>query len=178
MLKRKYNIRLAEDRDLPFLPKLEKRVAGIEPDNLLPRWMRGRTTLDMSDFLLARRNNTLWVAEHWDDLAGFALAMPLNGVPLLYEVSVLPEETRRGLDGALVDAVLRRAAEKGYQRLWTTTFGSLAGNNALYRQRGFMPVGEEGGTPKPVDLLLKKQHSRGLKDRVAMYKDLDIKGHA
>lgn len=177
MMKKIYRIRLAEDRDLPFLPELEARSAGLVPGNALPRWMRGKT-LGMSDFFQARRSGSLWVAECRRELVGFAMAVDFDELVLLYEVNVLPDKASRGLGGALVASVVRCALEKAHERLWAAAFGGLHWELNFYGSLGFKLMYGWGDIPKPVRELLDAENRSGLANRVAMYRDLRPVGHA
>ncbi|SOD60592.1 Ribosomal protein S18 acetylase RimI [Streptomyces zhaozhouensis] len=73
--------------------------------------------------------------------AGYGFVAP--DVPEL-TLGVLPDHRRRGLGAALLDAVLAMAGQRGVARL---SLSVEDGNPAvaLYRSRGFVPVGREGG---------------------------------
>jgi len=78
----------------------------------------------------------------------------------LISMWVAPEVRRRGVGGALVDAVIEWARSNGVTRLLL----DVADNNApaieLYTRKGFKPNGEVGTLPPPREFI--REHQREL----------------
>src|SRR5689334_19870467 len=100
-----YRIRLARERDLPFLPVIELAAAALLAGHAPVSVLNESTPqTHFHEALAARR---LWVAVLGDEPVGFAHVLLLpSGAPHLEEMDVHPSHGRRGLGRALVTAVL------------------------------------------------------------------------
>ncbi|WP_159939826.1 MULTISPECIES: GNAT family N-acetyltransferase [unclassified Nocardiopsis] len=68
---------------------------------------------------------------------GLAATVTVDGHPHLEQLAVCPEHGRRGVGGALLEAVCAEAAAAGHARLTLTTFRDLPWNGPWYAARGF-----------------------------------------
>jgi GNAT superfamily N-acetyltransferase len=71
---------------------------------------------------------------------GFALTEELGRVEWLCELSVHPDHGRRGIGGALVEAVARAARLRGCDRIGLSTFRAVPFNAPFYDRHGFTEV--------------------------------------
>ncbi len=167
-----YAIRLAERRDLPLLPELERRAGcrfeGVVdlvgmPDDVSPldeleeAWQAGRVWVAVGERGAEPGGNpTPQVSvphgegrsEPGGELAGFAYAAVIDECCHLEEVSVLPEHGRLGIGTALVGAVREHAARAGLRGVTLTTFRDVPWNAPFYRRLGFQDLAAEDLTPR------------------------------
>lgn len=68
---------------------------------------------------------------------GLASTVTLDGATHLEQLAVHPDHGRRGIGGALLEAVCAEAAEEGRARVTLTTFRDLPWNGPWYERRGF-----------------------------------------
>lgn len=94
----------------------------LPPDD--PRWM------------LAHAEHVL-VAEVAGRVEGLAATVTLDGATHLEQLAVHPDQGRRGVGGALLEAVCAQALERGHERVTLTTFRDLPWNGPWYERRGF-----------------------------------------
>lgn len=110
------------------------------------RWGEAWTRRQLSDALMLPHTALLLVGEDGQapadgtPAAGFALSKSIAGEIELLLIAVRPEHRRTGLGGALLDSLIAGAEADGAESI----FLEMRENNpalALYRQRGFIPVG-------------------------------------
>ncbi|MFE6450802.1 MULTISPECIES: GNAT family N-acetyltransferase [Nocardiopsis] len=79
-------------------------------------------------------------------VVGLAATVTVDGRPHLEQLAVHPDHGRRGIGGALLEAVCAEAAAAGHTRLTLTTFRDLPWNGPWYADRGFsvLPRAEWG----------------------------------
>ncbi|QUX27994.1 GNAT family N-acetyltransferase [Nocardiopsis akebiae] len=79
-------------------------------------------------------------------VVGMAATVTVDGRPHLEQLAVHPGHGRRGVGGALLEAVCAEAAAAGHTRLTLTTFRDLPWNGPWYADRGFsvLPPAEWG----------------------------------
>jgi GNAT superfamily N-acetyltransferase len=79
-------------------------------------------------------------------VVGLAATVTVDGRPHLEQLAVHPGHGRRGIGGALLEAVCAEAAAAGHTRLTLTTFRDLPWNGPWYAARGFavLPRAEWG----------------------------------
>ncbi|WP_239642974.1 GNAT family N-acetyltransferase [Nocardiopsis alkaliphila] len=77
------------------------------------------------------------VAEVDGRVEGLAATVTLDGGTHLEQLAVHPDHGRRGVGGALVEAVCAEAAGRGHDRVTLTTFRDLPWNGPWYERRGF-----------------------------------------
>jgi GNAT superfamily N-acetyltransferase len=154
---RGYALRLAEERDLACLADVELTAGrALFPTVGLVGPFLDRTK-DPEELRRGREERRLWVvavADGGSDRAvGFALAVILDGVPHLDELSVHPEHGRRGLGAALVSAVIEWADRFGDAGLTLSTFRDVPWNAPFYERLGFRVVAEPDLSPALRDLV-------------------------
>ncbi|PWV57981.1 acetyltransferase (GNAT) family protein [Nocardiopsis sp. L17-MgMaSL7] len=86
------------------------------------------------------------VAVTGQGVCGLAATVTLDGAVHLEQLAVHPDHGRRGIGGALLEAVCARAREDGHGRVTLTTFRDLPWNGPWYACRGFeeLPRAEWG----------------------------------
>lgn len=165
---RNYEIALAELRDIPYLPSIEKAAAtllrGHAPDSVL------EDATAEAEFLDAQMDGRLWVARTNDVPVGFAHGEILDGTGAhLKELDVHPEHVRRGLGSRLVMAVIAWARARQCRFVTLTTFCDVPFNMPFYVQLGFEVIpGAE--LSSALHCILEEEARRGLdaSRRVAM----------
>lgn len=75
--------------------------------------------------------------------AGFALTSTREGTLYLDQISVDPRHGRRGLGAALVNRVVKDAAERKLKSVTLSTFRDLAWNGPFYKRLGFREIGRK-----------------------------------
>ncbi|MCY7394551.1 MAG: GNAT family N-acetyltransferase [Nocardioides sp.] len=73
-------------------------------------------------------------------VAGFAHVIVLDGSAHLEQVSVRPEQMRRGIGGALVRATMRQAEVQGFEAMSLCTYRDVPWNAPFYAAFGFVEV--------------------------------------
>ncbi|NYH54126.1 GNAT superfamily N-acetyltransferase [Nocardiopsis arvandica] len=80
-------------------------------------------------------------------VVGLAATVAVDGRPHLEQLAVHPGHGRRGIGGALLEAVCAEAAAAGHARLTLTTFRDLPWNGPWYARRGFTVLPREEWGP-------------------------------
>jgi GNAT superfamily N-acetyltransferase len=130
------SIRLAENRHLAEIPKIELAAATMFPEADLPQSIRHRVT-ELHDLQDALAHKRLWIAWHGEKPVGFAMASIVDGVGYLDELAVLPDFGRQGLGTRLVSTVIDWAGAEEFACLTLITFRHLAWNAPFYEKLGF-----------------------------------------
>jgi GNAT superfamily N-acetyltransferase len=99
---------------------------------------------ELAEYLAAGR---CWVAEADGEIAGYALADVVGECAHLEQISVVPEQQRRGLGRALADHVVAWAAKRGFPAVTLTTYRSVPWNAPLYERLGFRVLADDEITP-------------------------------
>lgn len=98
-------------------------------------------------------DDTLWVAVAEDNtVAGYAMASVVDGQGHLDQVSVVPEQGRRGIGRALVERVITWAVGRGYASVTLTTFRDVEWNGPYYERLGFLTVDDSKLGPELAEL--------------------------
>lgn len=113
-------------------PMFEEAFGDLTGDVLLSPAPRGGDRLDTPGFLL--------VVGPVGAPVGFAHVEIIDGFAHLAQLSVLPEETRRGLGTALVRAAMDEAWQLGFDVMSLTTYRDLPWNGPFYAGLGFVEV--------------------------------------
>ena len=113
--------------------------------------------------LLRRADADLFVAETAEGaLAGYAVAWSVLDQGELGNVAVAPEWRHRGIAHHLLDAVIRRANERGVKELFLEVRVSNSTARQLYLSYGFRDVGRR-----------RNYYMEPVEDALVMRKDLD-----
>jgi GNAT superfamily N-acetyltransferase len=84
------------------------------------------------------RQGPVWVAVNdTDQPIGFALAGAIDDFALLDQLSVLPEQGRKGIGAALIRQAADWARREGHDALVLSTYRELAWNQPYYERQGF-----------------------------------------
>lgn len=78
---------------------------------------------------------------------GLAATVTLDGAAHLEQLAVRPDHGRRGIGGALLEAVCAEAAARARTRVTLTTFRDLPWNGPWYEHRGFAVLPRAGWGP-------------------------------
>jgi GNAT superfamily N-acetyltransferase len=81
-----------------------------------------------------------WVAEADGAVCAYALADVLDGAAHLEQVSVHPDQARRGIGSRLIDAVAGWARGQGFVDMTLLTFRDVAWNGPYYQRLGFVDL--------------------------------------
>ena len=134
-------IRLARKNDIGLLPAIERDADALFL-GVLEQIGLTRDALDhvCSEQVLeeACRAGRLWVAaSSAGDPVGFAVAVELGGYTHLEQLAVHPSHARRGLGGALLEAVCAWARAGHFPAVTLSTFRHIPWNGPFYEKRGF-----------------------------------------
>lgn len=162
-------IRLARPSDLPALPEIERAAAALFRDRGLHELFSTVLT-DAGDLARACAEGRLWVAVCASGApVGFAVGSLVGDNAHLDELDVHPDQGRRGIGRALVEAVIAWARATGRPALTLTTLRDVPWNAPFYERMGFriLEAGERGAV---LDEILREEVERGLpaEGRVAM----------
>jgi ribosomal-protein-alanine N-acetyltransferase len=91
--------------------------------------------------LVGRPDADTWVAERDGRVLGYAVVWYVDDEGELGNLAVAPDARGRGLGGRLLDAAIARARARGARRLFLEVRVRNARAQALYRSRGFVPIG-------------------------------------
>jgi GNAT superfamily N-acetyltransferase len=96
---------------------------------------------------LVREDVATWLATEEGRDLGIVVGAPYEGVPDavgLYSMWVAPPARGRGIAGALVDAVLAWARQRGAQRVLLDVADLNSAALHLYERKGFVATGQRG----------------------------------
>lgn len=157
--------------DVAALQAIELAAAAMFSPDDLPAAQRD-DAMPVETLMAARVDGRLWVARAADGrLVGFAVGDVVDGRPHLAEVSVHPDDGRRGHGTRLLDAVVAWARGRG-SLLTLTTFAHVAWNAPYYARRGFRPLCADEHGPE-LRAILRAEADAGLANRIAMGRPLD-----
>jgi len=164
-------IREARPDDIPALRRLEvdagRAFAGIGMDRVA-----GDEGLPADEMLTFVRDGRAWVTADDDDRPiAYLLALWVDGVAHIEQVSVDPAHAGRGLGAALIEHVAGWARAHGSPALTLTTFTEVAWNAPYYERLGFRRL--TSLTPG-LRAIRAEEAAHGLDEwpRVAMRRDL------
>lgn len=166
-----YAIRLARPGDLPMLPVIEKRAAGLFAGYGLAELFK-RVLTPYAALERGQKDGLLWLAVTQNDRpVGFALVCEVGGNAHLDELDVDPPYGRQGLGRALVETVCGWAAGQGYKAITLTTLSHIPWNAPFYEKLGFRILSPQELTPALRELLqTETAHGLPAENRVAMSK--------
>jgi len=131
--------RLIDIARLPELYALVQAVFGalaIDPPSSV-------LTETLADFEKRLHAETAIVAEADHRLIGGVFCIPQGNALYIGRLTVAPDWRRRGVAGALIDAVKDEARRVGAKRITLRARIMLPGNIGLFRRHGFTVVAEE-----------------------------------
>lgn len=135
-------VRRATERDVDAVLELERGIAEA------PHWAREEYVRMLVHDAGAAVRRVLFVSGA-DELTGFAAGKVIgvggDAVGELESVAVAEGARRRGVGGALCEAVVRWCADEGARSVELEVRRSSAGAQALYRRLGFVEVGVRKG---------------------------------
>jgi GNAT superfamily N-acetyltransferase len=165
-MRKSFDIRLASELDVPFLPDIERRASALFLDwaEDLGLTAEGLQQVTSEDILSgAQREGRLWVATvNSGEVVGFALVLMVDDLAHLKEVDVLPDHGRKGIGTSLVRAVCRWAEHHGIPAVTLSTFREVPWNAPFYARLGFhvaSPTEVSPGHKKLMD----SERDRGLR---------------
>ncbi|NQX27310.1 GNAT family N-acetyltransferase [Microbacteriaceae bacterium VKM Ac-2854] len=152
-------IRIGTSRDIDPALEVERAADSRFGPGLLPS-----DDVTAADSFEAAR---FFVAERDGRIIGFALAAEHNTAMHLEQLSVHPDEGRRGVGSALLQSVIDDARALGCDSITLTTFRSVVWNAPFYARRGFV---EPVPLPVPLAEMLAGEERMGFDpaDRVAL----------
>jgi ribosomal protein S18 acetylase RimI-like enzyme len=128
-------VRIAEDDDLEQIAEIETRadeVFSVDVVAQLPATKNNPESLRAAAVVLVAGRPAV----------GFARVDVVEGLAHLEQLSVLPEDTRMGIGGELVEAACRWAADQGLRAITLITFADVPWNAPFYAARGFREIDE------------------------------------
>ena len=107
---------------------------------------------------------------------GLAATVTLDGATHLEQLAVHPDHGRRGIGGALLEAVCAEAAADARTRVTLTTFRDLAWNGPWYERRGFTVLpGAEWGPDLERQWEAEEAAGIMVRPRIAMVRALTVR---
>ncbi|MBT2500206.1 GNAT family N-acetyltransferase [Agromyces sp. ISL-38] len=71
-------------------------------------------------------------------IVGFVHVLEVDGIAHLEQISVLPQDGRRGYGRRLVEAAMDEARRRGYEQLTLRTYADVPWNAPFYARAGFV----------------------------------------
>ena len=98
-------------------------------------------TLPQWDGELANPASRVWVCEEGPKISGFIVLRLAAGIGEIVNLAVLPEDCRRGIGTALLEAALAAARNEGGEKISLEVHANNLPAQALYRKAGFNEIG-------------------------------------
>ncbi len=156
--------------DLPRMLEVEIQAASLFPTSVLPETMGRSGSPD--ELRAAVASGLAWVAEAEQNLVvGFLVAQVVGTSLHIVEMDVLPSHGRQGIGGLLLEHAIAQCKTLGLHETTLTTFTSVPWNERFYAQHGFRAL-ETTYKFGHLTQALAHEASRGLKDRIAMLRDV------
>ena len=83
----------------------------------------------------------VWVCEEGPKISGFIVLRLAAGIGEIVNLAVLPEDCRRGIGTALLEAALAAARNEGGEKISLEVHANNLPAQALYRKAGFNEIG-------------------------------------
>jgi GNAT superfamily N-acetyltransferase len=134
----------------------------------------GDEALPADEMLAYQRDGRAWVTAGPDDKPiAYLLALWVDGVAHVEQVSVDPAHAGHGLGAALIEHVAGWARDHGSPALTLTTFTDVTWNGPYYQRLGFRPLADDELTPG-LRAIRAEEAAHGLDEwpRYAMRRDL------
>ncbi|MBC3839649.1 GNAT family N-acetyltransferase [Streptacidiphilus sp. 4-A2] len=140
-------IRMAGTGELPLLQDIERAAGECFRGIGMPEIADDDPPRSTSSHRY-RRSGLAWVAvDRTDRPVAYLIAEPVDGNLHVEQVSVHPDQARRGVGRALLEHAAARAAADGRPALTLTTFADVPWNAPYYRRCGFQQL--DPGTLTP-----------------------------
>lgn len=109
-------------------------------------------------------------------VCGLAATVTLDGAAHLEQLAVHPGHGRRGIGGALVEAVCANALDDGHDRVTLTTFEDVPWNGPWYERRGFSTLPRARWGPE-LERQWEIEEAAGImvRSRIAMLRALPVR---
>jgi ribosomal protein S18 acetylase RimI-like enzyme len=129
------SVRLARSRDFDAIDKIENDADRLLINKLKPDdWATaptGAARASEPGFILV-------VGLDDGHVAGFVHVLEVDGICHLEQLSVAPEDARKGWGRALVEAAKVQAQKRGYHRISLRTYADVPWNAPFYASAGFV----------------------------------------
>jgi GNAT superfamily N-acetyltransferase len=106
-------------------------IDRLSPDSWEPAPSGVSRAVEQGFVLVAERPRT-------GTIVGFVHVLESDGIAHLEQLSVLPQEGRRGYGRRLLDAAMDEARRGGYERLTLRTYADVPWNAPFYARAGFV----------------------------------------
>jgi GNAT superfamily N-acetyltransferase len=171
-----HTIVLARPQDVAALPGVELAAARLLRGYIIDAVLEETTPVDT--FRAAQREGRLWVVLADDVPVGFALvALLASDAPHLQEMDVLPAHGRQGLGTALLNELVRWAAQAGHSAITLTTSRAVPWNMPFYARFGFEELPARDLSPELV-AIVKDEAARGMPAAERVVMRYRLRGHA
>lgn len=136
-----FTIRLACDYELPSLREIERSAAELFRQTKFVDQVNH--VLPLEFLIEQQKHDRVWVAvDENDNPVGFAVALIIDGLAHLDELSVEPSCSRKGVGTRLIAAVCEWARGEKCAGVTLFTFRDIAWNAPFYRRLGFRELKE------------------------------------
>jgi len=172
MLVDDYEIRLANEEDLPRLPAIESAAAELFLSTDYA-FLVNSEPISLDFLRRQQREGLVWVATEACQVVGFVVVRILDEAVYLHEIDVHPTYGRRGIGRRLILAVCQWAREVGYTAITLSTFEEVPWNTPFYTRLGFRILLEEELSPGLIEVRMKEsQAGLPIERRVCMRLDI------
>jgi GNAT superfamily N-acetyltransferase len=133
--------------------------------------------LPVPELLAYQRDGRAWVAtDAADRVIAYLIALWVDEVVHVEQVSVHPDHARRGIGAALIEHVAGWARERGSAALTLTTFADVPWNGPYYERLGFRRLTDAELTPG-LRAVRTEEAAHGLDEwpRIAMRRELSVR---
>jgi GNAT superfamily N-acetyltransferase len=130
------SIRRAAPNDYLAVESIENAADQLLIDRLSPdSWQPAPSGLSR-----AEEPGFVFVAEDTEagSIVGFVHVLEHDGIAHLEQLSVLPQDGRRGYGRRLLEAAMHEARSRGYERLTLRTYADVPWNAPFYGRVGFV----------------------------------------
>ena len=172
-----YTIRLARETDLEHLPGIELAAATLFAT--YKRFQHLLTdAMSVEEHCVLCEAGRLWVtADENDQPVGFVAVELVDGHPHIQELDIHPDHGRRGLGGAMIEAVCEWARANGHAVITLTTERDIPWNAPYYARLGFeiLPEAQWGAGLREI-AVDEIAHGLNPETRVAMIRRIAASG--
>jgi len=157
-------IRAPVKSELLLLPNIESLADALYSSNRFPGGMGVSSAEELEASLMLQ---IIFVAEIENEIVGFATCRELGDWVHLQQISVIPDEGKKGIGTLLLKKVIEQASFKKYPAITLTTFGDVRWNAPFYKKWGFVEVTDYTSYPE-LRQIHESEKLAGLKNRVGM----------